>query len=320
MPPMLGASLADILNSSARSDEESQKRTVRIFGSVLGLLLFLDVAGSLATLYLVCRMGDCNEERTASDHHHPNSSRGGDGCISKCLLNSIRRGIHLHPIFKVAEPDDGSGDDDDDHHHQDNCGEFGDLFILSLVRSAATLLLLYIGIRCGRHSKAPTADSPPSQQQQGASCIVVPSQGSDAAINELEEPLLLADSDDRDSQERDEADAEDATNNWCQRTVSFCTNPVQIKNAIFLVLFVASTFFQVYAGLRVSTSCVLHRDQHSSAFTYMVIILLMCLTVLCGKQKSVKQNLLGSSPNFRDELPVIPEFQDSFQICVSTQI
>lgn len=264
---MLGASLAGILNSDARSDEESQKRTVKIFGSLLGLLLLMDVGGSFLTLYFTCQTdSDCDEDESGYNSNTTQHHR----CISKCLLNSIRQGIYLHPISKFA----------DEHHEDKHHGSFGDLFFLAAVRSTLTLIFLWIGVRYGRYSKVPEHEPPEPTSATTCTVIEEEQQG-----NPLEEPLL-GNANEQEDEDSEQENDQDATSNtmWkrCLHLMHKCTKPEFIKNMIYVLLFLASTFFQVYAGLKVSTSHVLRpeHDHHTtSAYTYVVIVLL-CLTVL----------------------------------------
>eukprot|EP00526_Cylindrotheca_closterium_P000811 CAMPEP_0113661066 /NCGR_PEP_ID=MMETSP0017_2-20120614/33232_1 /TAXON_ID=2856 /ORGANISM="Cylindrotheca closterium" /LENGTH=215 /DNA_ID=CAMNT_0000575737 /DNA_START=23 /DNA_END=667 /DNA_ORIENTATION=- /assembly_acc=CAM_ASM_000147 len=164
--PMLGASLTGILNSDARSDEESQRRTVRIFGSILGLLLCLDVVGSFFTLYLTCHASASEHDDCLMDNHQ-NQNHTTTHCLSKCLVHSIKQGIHLHPISEIAD------------HSTD--GEFGDLFFLALIRSALTLLFLWIGVRYGSYAKVPSATNAEEEQPAPQTCTII----SEEESNEL---------------------------------------------------------------------------------------------------------------------------------------
>lgn len=262
---MLGASLAGILNSDARSDEESQKRTVQIFGSLLTLFMILDVVGSFFTIYITCHQTSSSDEECDDDDH--------GSCLSKCLQHSIQEGIHLHPISKFA--------DENSHHSAEDEEQFGDLFFLSLIRSVVILILLWIGVRFGRYSKVPnhsTEDEGRPLQPSSETCTIIQVEEGVQENNTLEEPLLGDESDELE-------DITTTTNhnsfwNKCQGILYKITKPEVVKNTIFVVLFVASTFFQVYAGLKVSTSHVLQPDhQTQSAYTYVAIVLL-CLTVL----------------------------------------
>ncbi|KAL3936128.1 MAG: hypothetical protein SGBAC_008483 [Bacillariaceae sp.] len=325
--PMLGASLTGILNSDARSDEESQQRTIRIFGSILALLLCLDVAGSFFTLYLTCRISgnechrstwsdeteafgnnnikinnlnindndnDNDNDININSNINSNSNTTTHGqLLSKCLLHAIQQGIHLHPISKIADHNSTEDAPDADATGASaSAVEFGDLFFLSLIRSALTLVFLWIGVRYGSYAKVPnTAEEEAEEFSPPQTCTTIIREDDGETSNELEEPLLGRNANDGASED-DEAEqdviVEEANNSddsilWkrCQRILSRCTKPEFVKNVIFVLLFLASTFFQVYAGLKVSTSHILkqHEEHHSSPFAY-VVIALLCLTVL----------------------------------------
>ena len=61
------------------------------------------------------------------------------------------------------------------------------------------------------------------------------------------------------------------------------SNPITIKNSTLILLFLTSTFFQVYAGIKVSTfNYPSKNDEHTTRFTNINPALppLMCLTIL----------------------------------------
>jgi ABC-type multidrug transport system fused ATPase/permease subunit len=266
--PMFGASVAGIMNSTAQSDDEARRRVVWTFGSVLTLLFLLDVAGSFATLYLVCRYDDDEE-----DHHHRP--------MAQCLARSIRQGIQFHPISKFApQNDDNDNDNADD--------SFGDLFILSLIRCVLTVLLLQIGVRYGRHSKHTTPTA--AAAAAAAADITTPSNSNtniEGNGNELEEPLLPSDEDRDPSSSSSSSTAEvgHSTRCGCCTTSNSHTQrrswmtPARAKNLVFAILFLTSTLYQVYAGLKVSTTNATSRHNHDHHFNTLLIVLL-CLTVL----------------------------------------
>ena len=118
---MFGASIAGIVNSNARSDEEARTRVVRLFGSILGLLFAFDIGCSFAVLWIQCN----------ASVHQENES------LSKCIERSILHGFAFRPMM-------GGDDTVNDESN------FGDLFLLSVARLALTFVLLLSGARYAR--------------------------------------------------------------------------------------------------------------------------------------------------------------------------
>jgi ABC transporter transmembrane region len=135
MPPHhgrpLGASIAGILNSDARDDEEAKRRVVRTFGSVLALLFVLDIASALTVVWITCAHGD--EPR---DH-------------GQCLIHSLVHGfVSFHPFS------------DQDH--------LGDLFAMAIVRCLLATVLLFLGIKYGQRPK-PTCTAAATSEAETSS-------------------------------------------------------------------------------------------------------------------------------------------------------
>jgi len=259
--PMFGASVAGILNSTAESDSEARRRVVRLFGSLLAALFILDIGCAFATLYLVCTEDDEHEMSTA-----------------ECLKESIAKGIYLHPVSKIS--------------HHDTTENFGDLFLLSIVRCIVTLILLKLGIRYGR----PVSTSVVEDQSQSQEASV-------SDQNNLQEPLLAGE--EGDFEDENSAQEENvATSERCIPCNKFqWLSPSRGKNLVFATLFLTSTIYQVYAGLKVSTTTTAphHNFEHS------VTILLLCLTVLwINAQAFVFRTLLAELTR-EDALYLPPE-------------
>ena len=223
---MFGASIAGIVNSNARSDEEARTRVVRLFGSILGLLFAFDIGCSFAVLWIQCN----------ASVHQENES------LSKCIERSILHGFAFRPMM--------GGDD-----NVNDESNFGDLFLLSVARLALTFVLLLSGARYAR----PKQDEAEGGQEEEAN---------NTSNTGLTEPLL------RNGGIEAAAPVNDhlieSSNMRCRTCPKPKMEAPQVKSSIVIVLFIASTLCQVYAGLKVATF-----DHSTETLTP-----LLCLTVL----------------------------------------
>ena len=151
---------------------------------------------------------------------------------SACVLHELRVGF----TFRVVS------------------GGVGDLLLLAVMRGVFTLLLLWLGVHFCRPSTPEDAES---------------------TRTELEEPLLpnedSASPTDTSATQEDE-DTSNGTHWWMRYWSTGKNRKEVIKNASLGLLFVGCTFFQVYAGLKVS----LYPANDGS----LVSKVLMCLTIL----------------------------------------
>ena len=211
-------------------------------------------------------------------------------------------------------------------------GGVGDLFCLALARCIVTSLLLWIGIQYGQMKK-----SNQNNEHQGGDEEEVDDQrdnlcqegqhNNDTASSSLTTPLLLLEEINENHNNRrqepaegDGAQSQSIKTNLTKKLCSCCrptsknqrqedeamtnnghetkTKTKTIKNTTLVLLFITSTFFQVYAGIKVSTFHFSHNnnnsdnnddddddnnnnnDHESNAFTNPAIPPLMCLTIL----------------------------------------
>lgn len=172
----------------------------------------------------------------AQDEHDDHFS------LVACVRKSIVHGFTFHPLKSK-----------DDH-------DLGDLFLLSILRCVMTSALLFCGARFGTrgHSAAicpPARPTPPSEQDATATT-------NNGDSSDLSAPLLR-------NEEESRPEGED--NPVAERSGFFQKlEPSRVKNIVLVALFISSTLFQVYAGLKVSTF------DHSNG----ILTPLLCLTVL----------------------------------------
>lgn len=297
MPPrrraLYGASVAGILNADVRSDDEAKSRVFRLFGCSLLILFFLDVGSAFAVLVLQCRQVQGGQEQRPGSgavfnfflHGFVGDSDVGSA-TAKCLQRSILHGFTFSPNMMKD-------------HHSDDDGHFsvmGDLFLLAINRCIMLALLLFLGIRYGSYERPSTeqldennSQNPPQSELSAdtattTTAIHSNNKGSSAPSavvptnNDLTEPLLATSNATNGvpvalSPEETEAQGPSDGLHTPPPNSKCCTrrlSPPQIKNIVLVKLFVLTSFYQVYAGLKVAT--------YDHAIPS--IIPLLCLTVL----------------------------------------
>jgi hypothetical protein len=132
----------------------------------------------------------------------------------------------------------------------------GDLFMLAIFRCVVTTMLLLGGVRHGQRPKPVNSEG----TDEGIASSSIEEELAEPLLPEEASPELEAPSQEDDSERRQ---------NCCHKKSSYSLQPPQIKNLVLVFLFVTSTFYQVYAGLRVATF-----DHATEASTP-----LLCLTV-----------------------------------------
>mmetsp|Transcript_12108 Transcript_12108/g.29206 ORF Transcript_12108/g.29206 Transcript_12108/m.29206 type:complete len:94 (+) Transcript_12108:365-646(+) len=68
----LGASVAGIVNSDAKDDDEARRRVVRLFGTVLGVVFLVDILCSFSVVVLSCQHYYHHDHD--HDHYHPDGA------------------------------------------------------------------------------------------------------------------------------------------------------------------------------------------------------------------------------------------------------
>eukprot|EP00980_Cylindrotheca_fusiformis_P015134 scaffold4180_cov99-Cylindrotheca_fusiformis.AAC.15 len=262
--PMMGASVAGILNSNVQSEEDARKRVLWTFGSVLAGLFLFDISGAFVTLYLVC-------------HYSTDDTN-----LSQCLGTSIQQGL---PFYQKK--------------HDHSVSNFGDFFLLALLRCVITLVLLKLGVRYGRYH-VPSSSTPASgsstadddDREDATSDLLRLEENGGGGTDPLQEPLLAIDNTSSSAASTSTSATSNSSSWWCNYT------PARFKNGTLVVMFLTSTIYQVYAGFRVSTTT--HRD------TQLSIIILLCLTVLWINAQGYVVRVLLEELTRQEELLFLP--------------
>lgn len=166
-----------------------------------------------------------------------------DAALMICTREDLKRGISF-PLF--LEEDD----------------VLGDMVWLALIRTVLTTMLLIIVMRCGG-----------TRGRANASRIIASEEGeTHQETSSLSTPLLNNDDntnaiDDSFQNENQEATPDSSRHETKKYSCSFLT----VKSSVYIILFMTSIFYQVYAGLKV---VIYPQDQNPH------LPPLMCLTIL----------------------------------------
>jgi len=211
-------------------------------------VFLLDVGCAFAALCVRCGQdatGDRNAPRFGS-----------------CLSNEIREGAKFRP-FPSRDGAGGAAHDG-----------LGDLFLLAVVRCAVTGVLLWWGVRYGRH-KRPSGDAT-ATAEPGFRCPRCPAEeslatplldGDDSGVDRVPNDPGVSDTDASSVESQSSPDR-----SWKRRCRSFRLTPSVAKNSSLIAIFVTSAVYQIYAGLKVST--------YPQDLTTPLLPYLMCLTIL----------------------------------------
>ncbi len=255
-----GASLTGLVNAEARTEKEIRSNVRRVFGSILALVVILDVISSIAVVWLSC--GEASKEDSSSSSN--NSSGLGASPSRECLKDSLafsKAFAIFHHHHKNSTVDDGTGDN------------LGDFVLLAVLRCMSMLILMWFGVRFGREGRR-TSEAIQERRSREAS-------DEDAANDTDENPLtepLLVNSGHPDSDEAPATDVLSSSNNNTgeplpddetvetanggrreEQEISDDTakeslwTPKRVRTLVLLLVFVSCTIYQVYAGLRVAT-------------------------------------------------------------------
>ena len=244
---LYGSTIASLVNSSARSDEEARRQVTRTFGSLLVALFVADISCAFAVVVIQCTRDN--------DNGQDDPSTSTEDCVRRTVFGGL---ISFNPT--------PMGDDSDDH--------LGDLFVFATLRTIITSLLLVVGVQFGRHAKIPMEVRGTSPRNgEGSGTLTEPLLNSEAGPSESE----ASQSRQATTTGDDEANAAERANPLERLQCTPCTDgrtvsPAYAKNFVLVALFVSSTLYQVYAGLKVAT--------FPSEQTVRSCIPLMCLTVL----------------------------------------
>ncbi|KAL3916741.1 MAG: hypothetical protein SGILL_005040 [Bacillariaceae sp.] len=258
MPPhrflnrrMNGASLSGMINANASSEVEAKSKVKRVFGSLLGLLMVLDIASSVIIVGMACWMS----ENTTENDGDAESIATSFSALRSCVLNSMLHG--WNPFSKHAEQN-----------------HLGDFILMAVLRCVFFLVLLFVGVQFGTERYG----TPATYQQQHNSHTPTPAPDSD-----LTEPLLT-------SEENGEAEESPhpsgvSTASSPPPVKSLFWTAKRVKTMSLLFVFVMSTLFQIHAGLRVATMEDANRHENDAAHqhydtVHLVQIILLCMTIL----------------------------------------
>lgn len=326
MPPrrgrMHGASIASILNSDARSDEEARRRVLWWFGTILTILFVLDIGCSFIVLWLECDSTDRDNDDDDDETLTATTTTTNTTTISHCIRRSIMDGLPF-----LHQPD---------HYNDGSRQGVGDLFLMAILRYVVTTTLLIVGVWYGRRMKdsSDTENMPHEEDETAATTTTTTIAVAESTSTtdeqqqqqQLTEPLLSGN-------DNNIGGVESQVNERNQggvRSRCICTTcstnrrvvqPSHVQNAILLALFVSTTLFQVYAGLRVATRDPhtheqqqeqVYGDNNSSSATAKttstvatIIVVLLCLNVLwINAEAYVFRVLLGELT--RDDVVYLP--------------
>jgi ABC-type multidrug transport system fused ATPase/permease subunit len=268
MPAVNGASLSGMLNAHAQSDEEARRNTRNVFGPLLILFMVLDIASAVAVVCMQClemRLGEEHEEDQQQQATAMYAKSGGGGMaaggVGHCVANNIFwNSFHFHPMANTAQR------------------SLGDLLVLAVLRCVATLLLLWVGITYGNGRGTDRQQQQQQQQTEQDVGTEAPSTTSTGGGVEAEDTLLESLLGPSTTTNRDHNGPESAARTCIVIPKRHSIlSPDQVKAATFLCLFVSSTFYQVYAGLKVAAMNPDKEATHSTIETVKVILL--CATI-----------------------------------------
>ena len=255
--------MVGVLNASAQSDEEARSRILTTFGPLLLLVFLCDIGCASGMVWIQC-----------SGNRH-NNNNDDDG-MWQCLQTELVQGAHFQPLPHHRH--NSSSNDDDDSIIDGT----GDLFLLAVIRCIVTTILLLLGLRYGRYQQNSIIASGANAAAAAAATAEETNRG-DGGDEQLTEPLLASSPGDDDEmpEERPNERRGGGCCHRCHRRV--IVDPPAARNACLVALFVTSTVYQIYAGLKVSTfppPDTSPAAASASPSTTPLLAVLMCLTVL----------------------------------------
>jgi len=272
------ATVAGVLNANASTDSEARSHVSRLFGIALGLILLLDVGCAFLGVWLSCRREEGEDG-------------GGEG---NCVRNAITKGVSVRPVPRAGEEDVG----------------VGDLFVLAVIRCVVTCVLLGVGVRYGRHTNASSSQQRPlsqtinnNEEEHSLTTPLLASNGSTddttdngggdgdgnrsrtTTTDSMTTVALEAQSNRTMSPTNQDNDTTTAANDDDDNngTKGPILTPERAQNTCLLFLFLLSTFYQIYAGLKVATYPLPpppSSDNNHHNNDQLLLTILMCLSVL----------------------------------------
>lgn len=244
-----GANLVSILNSNASTDESARQLVLRVFVPLLGITFFLDLICSFAMIWIKC-------------HEDINHGDGG-GVFMICVKKEMRDGL-LFPLL---------------YHKKDNDFDaVGDLVWLALIRFVLTMSLLWGGLRIAKRQKNERTERPnissantESTESNGDSLTtpLLPNGNDDGDNNTSDDENLVTNASSSILPQEVEEEIRGSNNNrtninvmrescCSQKMAPLCCKPSFLaffnsKTFTQVLLFISSTFYQIYAGVKVST-------------------------------------------------------------------
>lgn len=304
---MNGASLIGVVNADARSDQEIRANVRRFFGGFLALVFLMDIGSAMAVVWMSCGTTESSagepgapsafavfgsefaERRTTATFSSPATREEQ----LRCSVRSIGFSEAFRNVF-------GHHNHDHDHHtddgHSDDADNMGDFVVLSLIRCATTLILLWAGVRFGRKKKVerrrPTNTTRNNNTNSDALTEPLLSAGhpdgasdapcSDSSRNnddETTETAGLATSASTASSSSSTPTTPTATTTakWWSPILQRLPGgrPETIRALVLFLIFASCTVYQLFAGLRVAT---MEHGHHGFGETLGIVLL--CGSVL----------------------------------------
>jgi len=269
-----GASLTGLVNAEARTEQEIRSNVRRVFGSILVVIMLMDILSSIAVVWLSC--GELSKDGSSSSNSDLGASSSSRECLRNSLAFSKAFAMFRHHKSSSSSSDDETGDN------------LGDFVLLAAMRCTSMLILLWVGVRFGREGRR-TSEAIEERRSREAD------EEEDAADTTDENPLtepLLVNSGHPDGDEVAATDVLSSSNNNNNTTEplpddetvetangarreeqeaseytakeAFWT-PKRIRTLVLLLVFVSCTIYQVYAGLRVATMGMTRDTDQSSS-------------------------------------------------------
>ena len=302
------ATVAGVLNSTAESDEQARQRILRVFGPLLVAVFVCDVTCAVIMMYLSCSntSRQDNTSTTTSSSSSSSTAAPQQQQHGHCLTSQLWHGLQFRAMSQNV----------------------GDLFWLAVLRCFVTVGLLWLGVQYGGRRRQQQQCRQQQDSLPFSSSFAQDSVNAVENTTTLTEPLLLRPSTNQTNSSsmitttttttstasnvptnnRDEDDMNNAASaleaqvappmprirHQPNRNRFFFWNnrrqvePFLARNATLAALFVASTAYQIYAGLKVSmypgsSSYSNNHNSNSSSINdnfAVAITILMCLTVL----------------------------------------
>ena len=281
------ATLVGVLNSNASSDAEARQRVVRLYRPLLGFAFMIDICCAVTLMIFKCDDQEDDQDLGSVD----------EVTVWSCMRQEMKDGLSLPSLYKEYS----------------GFGDLVWLSLIRSILTSV-ILYAGIRFGCNTENNEDRLDSDSdgdrvrgedvglnssgqnssglTRRSQEDTCIILPrpllngesgsgnGAGTAATSSSLLEPLLNRDesqlTNEQDNRShassQNESQQSNSTPSWFHRLKP---SPGACKNTTLVFLFLTSTFFQIYAGVKVST----YEYTDESRPTPLLPIL-MCLTIL----------------------------------------